>query len=268
MWWKDASGTASVRHGNEEPGTRASSFRQTPGASNKTPNSAPELMVAPSGNRVGERTWGEGVQVRRTDSFHAGLGFGRTSVRRLCVAAGLGVVLGVSALAEFALSSPTNGSAGDGMSDATRSQSVGFTPAPRDGDIIMHALNYEFSADPRTAEVIAWLSERKILEAVEFDLTMRVSRVTAEAIPAEGVELPTESFTTRGIRFNDAGEIVEILPASNDGSDSCALEILIAGDNPRNWTYFCVGSCTLPSECLLGINFPTLEIACVCLDEV
>ena len=215
---------------------------------------------------MGGTTWGKGDPVRGTDRLHAGLGFGRTSVRRLCVAAGLGVVLGVSALAGFALSSPTNGSAGDGMSDATRSQSVGFTPAPRDGDIIMHALNYEFSADPRTAEVIAWLSERKILEAVEFDLTMRVSRVTAEAIPAEGVELPTESFTTRGIRFNDAGEIVEILPASNDGSDSCALEILIAGDNPRNWTYFCVGSCTLPEECLLGINFPTLEIACICLD--
>jgi hypothetical protein len=120
------------------------------------------------------------------------------------------------------------------MSNATLSQPVGFTPAPRDGDIIMHALNYEFSADPRTAEVIAWPSERKILKAVEFDLAMRVCSVTANAIPAEGVELPTESFTTRGIRFNDAGEIVEILPASNDGSDSCALEILIAGDNPRN----------------------------------
>lgn len=267
MWWKETSGTASVRHGNEEPGTRVSSVRQTPGASSKTPNSAPELMVAPSGNRVGDRTWGEVDQVRGTDRLHAGLGFGRTSVRRLCVAAGLGVVLGVSALAGVALSSPTNGSAGKGVSDATLSQPVGFTPAPRDGDIIMHALNYEFSADPRTAEVIAWLSEKRILEAVEFDLTMRVTRVTAEAIPAEGVELPTASFSTRGIRFNDAGQIVEILPSSNDGSDPCELEILIAGDNPRHWTYSCVGSCTLPSECLLGINFPTLEIACICLDE-
>ena len=268
MCRKDSSGSVPGGHGTQEPGTRASSFRQTPGASNKTPNSAPELMVAPSGNRVGERTWGEGVQVQATDRFHAGLGFGRTSVRRLCVAAGLGVVLGVSALAGFALSSPTNGSAGDGMSDATRSQSVGFTPAPRDGDIIMHALNYEFSADPRTAEVIAWLSERKILEAVEFDLTMRVSRVTAEAIPAEGVELPTESFTTRGIRFNEAGEIVEILPASADASDPCVMQVLIAADNPRRWTYFCEGSCLPPGECLLGMDLPTLEIACICLDEV
>lgn len=91
---------------------------------------------------------------------------------------------------------------------------------------------------------------------------MRIYRVTTEAVPAEGVELPTESFTTRGIRFNEAGEIVEILPAS----DPCVMQVLIAADNPRRWTYFCEGSCLPPGECLLGMDLPTLEIACICLD--
>jgi len=215
---------------------------------------------------MGGTTWGKGDPVRGTDRLHAGLGFGRTSVRRLCVAAGLGVVLGGSILAGVALSSPSNGSSNEGMSGATIVQPVGLTPAPREGDVIMHALDYEFSAHPRTAELIAWFSERNVLKAVGFDLTMRIYRVTTEAVPAEGVELPTESFTTRGIRFNEAGEIVEILPASADASDPCVMQVLIAADNPRRWTYFCEGSCLPPGECLLGMDLPTLEIACICLD--
>lgn len=254
MWWKDASQSASAGHAK---GSVESSVRSSPQA-NGALIGASGSMVAPSGKTGGEVRRGE-VSGEEEPAIAQPTSV-RTNARRLCVAAGLGVVLASSVLAGVALSS------GATMAPAglVTVRAASFEESAREGDVTMTAANHEVTANPRTADLIAWFSARGMLRAVGFDLALRVDRVTAVVVAAPGVELPSEPFATRGIRFNEAGEVIEILPAAAD-ADQCELFVLFESENPRHWTYFCEGTCTAPRECMLGIDLTTLEVSCACI---
>jgi hypothetical protein len=254
MWWKDASQSASAGHAK---GSVESSVRSSPQA-NGALIGASGSMVAPSGKTGGEVRRGE--DLGEEEQATARPTSVRTNARRLCMAAGLGVVLATSVLAGVALSSSVTAV----PSGIVTVRATSFDESAREGDVTMTAADHEVTANPRTADLIAWFSARGLLRAVGFDLALRVDRVTAEVVPAPGVELPSAPFSTRGIRFNEAGEIIEILPAAAD-EDTCELFILFDSENPRHWTYFCEGTCTAPQECILGIDLTTLEVSCACI---
>ena len=121
-----------------------------------------------------------------------------------------------------------------------------------------------WTVHPKTLEMIEWFDARGLFRSVVLGPDGHVDQVICEAVPAAGVVLPDVPFRTAGIRCNDAGEIVEILPASSD-NDQCELFVLMSDPNPRTWIYTCFGPCPAPSACVLGIDLATLEFACACI---
>ena len=183
----------------------------------------------------------------------------RTTARRLYVAGFFGVVF-TSAALFGARYSP----AGSPLGSESALADAPFTAMSHEGDVRYKLGDVELSVHPKTLELIEWFDAHGLFRSVGFGTDGQVDRVVCEAVPAAGVTLPTASFRTAGIRFNERGEIIEILPASSN-DDPCELRILIADPNPRNWIYTCVGPCPTPSACILGIDLPTLEIACACI---
>lgn len=271
MWWKEvaeahAASQECSRHARHEApvGTPRGSTRDASIHASK-------LMVGESGNALGGKD-----ALRRAAHVTAEPTRTRRDARRFGVAAGLGLVLAASiglgvVLSRRDTNAYTLPNAHAGMtSDSALMQSNGYTPARRgaEGDGIVEVMEHELNAHPSTAAVIAWLSEQSLLHSVGLDLTMQVQRVSAKAVATAGVELPTTTFSARGIRFNEAGEIVEILPASDVDSNACDLTIVVSTENPQHWTYSCEGRCTPPEECLLSIDGATREIACSCREEL
>jgi hypothetical protein len=271
MWWKEvaeahAASQECSRHARHEApvGTPRGSTRDASIHASK-------LMVGESGNAFGGKD-----ALRRAAHVTAEPTRTRRDARRFGVAAGLGLVLAASiglgvVLSRRDTNAYTLPNAHAGMtSDSALMQSNGYTPARRgaEGDSIVEVMEHELNAHPSTAAVIAWLSEQSLLQSVGLDLTMQVQRVSAKAVATAGVELPTTTFSARGIRFNEAGEIVEILPASDVDSNACDLTIVVSTENPQHWTYSCEGRCTPPEECLLSIDGATREIACSCREEL
>lgn len=80
--------------------------------------------------------------------------------------------------------------------------------------------------------------------------------------PAPGVTLPGGSFTCGGIRFNTAGEVVEILEVAGA---SCRLNVIFDPDTGEFYLD-CGGDCTPPVlECSLYFDLLTLSYRCSCL---
>lgn len=80
--------------------------------------------------------------------------------------------------------------------------------------------------------------------------------------PAPGVTLPSGSFTCGGIRFNTAGEVVEILEVAGA---SCRLNVIFDPDTGEFYLD-CDGDCTPPVlECALYFDLLTLTYRCSCL---
>lgn len=80
--------------------------------------------------------------------------------------------------------------------------------------------------------------------------------------PAAGVTIPRGSFTCAAIRFNEQGEVVEIV---EDGFQQC---VVVAEEIPDTGEFLltCFGTCTPPSlQCPLIFDFQTLSYRCPCL---
>jgi hypothetical protein len=80
--------------------------------------------------------------------------------------------------------------------------------------------------------------------------------------PAAGVTIPRGSFTCAAIRFNEQGEVVEIV---EDASRQC---IILAAEDPDTGEFLltCLGTCTPASlQCPLIFDFQTLSYRCPCL---
>lgn len=198
------------------------------------------------------------IHARTHAQAHAQPTRARTPARRLCVV-GL-VAIGLATAGYFGATPTTLSTPGARQALA----GTPFTSTSREGDRPYPVGDVVLSVHPRTLEMIEWFDARGLLRSVGFDADGRVDRVICEAVPAAGVTLPDASFRASGIRCNELGEIVEILPASSD-DEPCELFVILADPNPRNWIYTCIGPCPAPSACILGIDLATLEIACTCL---
>ena len=120
------------------------------------------------------------------------------------------------------------------------------------------------TSTPQLNEAGGWLSDRGLLRGLGFNRALAISGWQIELNPAPGVLLPSGTVETGGIRFNEDGEVVEILPAVDDSP--CITLLTQDAANPRLWFINCLGDCAgngLP--CTLMIDLATLELRCDCL---
>lgn len=84
--------------------------------------------------------------------------------------------------------------------------------------------------------------------------------------PAPGVAIPTGSFEAPFVRFDDAGEVLEIgevgeAPASN----TCQTYWIQDTEDPAWWIVVCVGNCPpAGASCVLMFDAGTGTLACGC----
>lgn len=135
---------------------------------------------------------------------------------------------------------------------------------PRDL-VRVRALDREFVANRGTLEAAKWLSARGLLEGVQLAQDAgKGERLKVALRGAPGVAIPAGSFEAAAIRFNEAGEVVEIVPASSDAG--CVVVGIDDPENPGQYWLGCMGNCSNPGlRCTLAIDIVTLEISCPCL---
>lgn len=130
-------------------------------------------------------------------------------------------------------------------------------------DAALRGAGTQFATSERTMEAGAWFSDRGLLRGVRFDRARFVDGLILELVPAPGVELPTGAVETGGVRFNEDGEVVEILPATDDAP--CITLLTQDPGNPRRWFINCLGDCPADGPpCAIMIDLTTLEMACEC----
>jgi len=133
-----------------------------------------------------------------------------------------------------------------------------------------HGLNAANGASNRrtvdpNSPTIQWLQDRGIFRDFLRDESGSPIGLVVELRSAPGVEIPTESFSTEGLRFNENGEVIEILsPTTVPSTNECTLFIFTPNDNPRQQLFVCVGDCDTTEECAMLIDLSTLAFACNC----
>ncbi len=133
-----------------------------------------------------------------------------------------------------------------------------------------HGLNAAHSTPTRrtveqNSPTVQWLQDHGIFRDFLRDELGNPIGLVVELRAATGVEIPPESFVTEGLRFNEHGEVVEILsPTSTPTTNQCSLFILTPSDHPRQQLFVCVGDCVTPEVCTMLIDLSTLVFACAC----
>lgn len=140
------------------------------------------------------------------------------------------------------------------------------TAGPRD-QVSVHANGMVIPALRSTMDAAHWLGDRGILKGIKLaDSAASESsgeRLRVHLVPAAGVTIPSGTFEAKAIRFNEAGEVVEIVPAESAG---CSVVVVYDPDFPEDNWIGCVGGCKNASlHCTLSIDLSTLEIACPCM---
>lgn len=132
-----------------------------------------------------------------------------------------------------------------------------------DLDAVIDGAGVRLATTQRTMEAGAWLSARGLLHGIRLSQMHGVSGLEVELIPAPGVELPSGRIESGGIRFNEEGEVVEVLPLPADSP--CTMVVVQDTENPRLWVITCVGVCPSDgSPCTPMIDLATLQIVCDC----
>lgn len=129
----------------------------------------------------------------------------------------------------------------------------------------VQAGGHEFAARRTTMEAASWLSARGRLYGLKFAPDAGDGeQLRIHLVPAPGVEIPRGSFEASAIRFNEAGEVVEIVPA--EAASSCQVVGFEDPDEPGRYFVSCIGGCTTPGlRCTLTIDIVTLQLDCPCM---
>ena len=122
----------------------------------------------------------------------------------------------------------------------------------------------DFTASPSTMEAMKWLSDRGRSNGFRFNADLEVTHFRIALDAAEGVELPTGSFESEFIRFDDQGQVVHVEPAAATALGRTMVWVQDS-TNPRYWFVTCTGTCTPQNlPCSLFIDIATLELSCGC----
>lgn len=133
----------------------------------------------------------------------------------------------------------------------------------RASDAVVEGGGIRLATTRQTMEAGAWLSDRGLLRGVRFSRGHGVTGFEIDLIPAPGVVLPTGRVESGGVRFNEDGEVVEILPLAAD--NPCVTLLVQDTENPRRWIISCLGVCPSDgSPCIPMIDLTTLQIVCDC----
>lgn len=119
-------------------------------------------------------------------------------------------------------------------------------------------------AVPMRAEVahqFAALTKTTSVTAAKFSREGELQRLALRLRPAPGVTIPDGEFECDAIRFNEAGEVVEIVPASSAG---CRMLVIEDPENPESSIPVCTGDCPAAQICQFYFDVGTLELGCDC----
>jgi hypothetical protein len=134
-----------------------------------------------------------------------------------------------------------------------------------DETVRVDALGHEFVAKRETMKAAEWFGERGRLFGLKFAADAGSDeRLRLRLVPSEGVAIPSGSFEASAIRFNDAGEVIEIVPA--DPTAGCQVVAFEDPEDPGHYLVGCSGTCNDAAlRCTLAIDIVTLELACPCM---
>jgi hypothetical protein len=111
------------------------------------------------------------------------------------------------------------------------------------------------------AHQFAALTKTTSVTGAKFSREGELQRLTLRLRPAPGVTIPDGEFECDAIRFNEAGEVVEIVPASSAG---CRMLVIEDPEDPESSIPICTGDCPTAQICQFYFDVGTLELGCDC----
>lgn len=111
------------------------------------------------------------------------------------------------------------------------------------------------------AHQFASLTKTISVSGAKFSPEGELQRLTLRLRPAPGVTLPDGEFECDAIRFNEAGEVVEIVPAASAG---CRMLVIEDPEDPESSIPICTGDCPTAQSCQFYFDVGTLELGCDC----